>query len=283
MQELTFMDTSSHAADLDTSSHAADLDTSSHAADLDTSSHAADLDTSSHAADLDTSSHAADLDMMQITDSMFPTGLFATSNGLESLFLDGVVTTSGELAEFNRTCIRQQVGPCDCIILANACKAAEASDRDTIRKLDTLSWSVRMIRETREVSVRAGGQLARCVGGFAGGEILDWWNAEIQGGRLAGAYPVSFGVCCDALKIGTERAVLMLLYGFVAGNVGAALRLGMIQHLEGQDVIHSLKPLITETARRYADVPASEVWQFAPQTEINQMRHEKAEAKMFIT
>lgn len=232
---------------------------------------------------MDTSSHAADLDMMQIADSMFPTGLFATSNGLERLFLDRTVTTSAGLAEFVKTCIRQQVGPCDCIILANACRAAGESDRDTIRRLDTLSWSVRTIRETREASARAGVQLARCVGGFAGGEILDWWNAEIQDGRMIGLYPVSFGVCCDALKIGVERAVLMLLYGFVAGNVSAALRLGMIQHLEGQDVIHSLKPLITETAGTYADEPASEMWQFAPQAEINQMRHEKMDAKMFIT
>lgn len=232
---------------------------------------------------MDTGSHAADLDMMQITDSMFPTGLFATSNGLERLFLDGAITTSKDLAEFSKTCISQQVGPCDCIILANACKAAAASDFEVIRKLDTLSWSVRMIRETREASARAGSQLARCVDGFADGRVLDWWNAEIQGGRLVGTYPVSFGVCCNALEIGTEKTVLMLLYGFVAGNVSAALRLGMIQHLEGQEVIHSLKPLITETASRYTDAPVSEVWQFAPQAEINQMRHEKMEDKMFIT
>lgn len=232
---------------------------------------------------MDTNSHAAELDMMQITDSMFPTGLFAASNGLESLFLDGTVATAEELAEFNRTCIRQQVGPCECVILANACEAAGASDRNRIRELDEISGSVRMIRETREASARSGNQLARCVGGFADGEVLAWWNAEIKEGRIAGTYPVSFGVCCDALGIGGERAVLMLLYGFVAGNVGASLRLGMIQHLEGQEVIHSLKPLITETARRYAGAPVSEVWQFAPQTEINQMRHEKTDAKMFIT
>ena len=31
---------------------------------------------------------------------------------------------------------------------------------------------------------------------------------------------------------------MMFLYGFTVGIVGAALRLGLIQHIEGQKIIH---------------------------------------------
>jgi len=75
----------------------------------------------------------------------------------------------------------------------------------------------------------------------------------------------------------------MLLYGFVASNVGAALRLGMIQHFESQKIIHYLKPLIVKVAKENSNKTIAEMWQFFPQIEIYQMSHEKMDSKMFIT
>jgi urease accessory protein len=77
--------------------------------------------------------------------------------------------------------------------------------------------------------------------------------------------------------------MMMLLYGFTVGVVGAALRLGLIQHFEGQKIIHSIKPIISETIQEYSDKSISEMWQFAPQIDIIQMSHEKRNSKMFIT
>ena len=45
----------------------------------------------------------------------------------------------------------------------------------------------------------------------------------------------------------------MMLYGFTVGMVGAALRLGLIQHFEGQTIIHDLKPVIRNTIRENID------------------------------
>ncbi len=227
---------------------------------------------------------AVELGMMQLSDSFFPTGLFATSNGLESLFMDGRVTSAHELAEFSRVCLEQQVGPSDCIALSNAYGFAESSDRKGIRELDAICASMRAVKEARDASLRSGAQLARCVRGFQGGDgLLGWYYNEIKNGGVAGSYPVSFAVCCNALGIKREKALLMLLYGFVASNVGAALRLGMIQHLEGQRVIHELKPVMARVARMYSDRTVADMWQFAPQIEINQMSHEGMDSKMFIT
>ena len=75
----------------------------------------------------------------------------------------------------------------------------------------------------------------------------------------------------------------MLLYGFTVGVVGAALRLGLIQHFEGQKIIHNIKPIISQTINEYSNKSLSEMWQFAPQVDIVQMSHEKMDSKMFIT
>jgi urease accessory protein len=75
----------------------------------------------------------------------------------------------------------------------------------------------------------------------------------------------------------------MLFYGFGVSIVGAALRLGMIQHLESQQILDSLKPVISDQVSKYTSKPYDQIWQFLPQADIIQMHHEKMEAKMFIT
>jgi urease accessory protein len=102
-------------------------------------------------------------------------------------------------------------------------------------------------------------------------------------GMISGAYPVSFGLCANALGIDPQKAGLMFLYGFVVSVVGAASRMGITQHYQAQKIIHELKPLIIKTVGENIDRPIKDSWQFAPHLEILQMRHEKMDSKMFIT
>lgn len=65
--------------------------------------------------------------------------------------------------------------------------------------------------------------------------------------------------------------------------MGAALRLGILQHIEGQRIIHELRPVILESVLKNIDRPISSIWQFAPGLDILQMKHEIMSSKMFIT
>lgn len=227
---------------------------------------------------------AEELHVMQLSDSFFPTGLFATSNGIETLFFDKKISTATELLELNKVMIEQQLGPSECVILTNVYDSAIQSDFDQIKEIDDICCSMRVNKETREASIRSGNQLAICVKEFLDTDkVLNWYSDSLENGKIIGAYTVSFGICCNAMKISKERTVMMFLYGFVVTSVGAALRLGMIQHFEGQRLIHQLKSLITKTTKNNLSKPLSEVWQFAPQIEIFQMHHETMGSKMFIT
>ena len=62
----------------------------------------------------------SDLSLMQISDSFFPTGLYTMSNGLETLFSEKRIASIDELYELIQTNIVQQIGPADCVALANA-------------------------------------------------------------------------------------------------------------------------------------------------------------------
>jgi len=224
-----------------------------------------------------------DLAMMQISDSFFPTGLYANSNGLESIFQNNKKITDLEIIGIIETQLKQQIGPTDLIVMENALKFASNKEFDKILELDMKINSIKNIKEVREASKRSGIQLARCVNEFVNDEILEKYLEFYKKGMVNGAYSVSFGLCANAFGIKPQKAGLMFLYGFIVSVVGAASRMGITQHYQSQKIIHDLKPLISKIVTESLDKSTNDIWQFAPHLEILQMHHEKMDSKMFIT
>ena len=222
--------------------------------------------------------HKSDLDIMQLADSAFPTGTYTMSNGIEYMRMSGHLKNADDIEELNHIYLANQAGPTDGAAVSRAHQYCESRDDKALRYLDWHVTAMKSVREGRNASVRSGTQLARCVADFVSDTTLDTYIDDISHGMAYGVYPVSFGICSHAMGIPRQKAVTTLLYGFVAGNVGAALRLGIIQHFEAQGIIHRLKPAIYEAAN------SDEFeWQFCPQAEIAQMSHEDIDEKMFIT
>jgi len=210
-----------------------------------------------------------ELAMMQLSDSFFPTGMFATSNGLEFLFKEKKIRSMEDIASIIKINIVQQIGPSDCVALANAFDSANKNDFGKVIDADTIVFATKSIKEIREASVRSGIQLIKCVSEFVNeNEILNQYKENIIKNKVHGVFPVAFAICCNALKIKKEKSMMMMMYGFTVSIVGAALRLGLIQHFEGQKIIHSIKPIISQTVKEYSNKSLSEMWQFAPQTDI---------------
>lgn len=227
---------------------------------------------------------AADLDVMQLSDSAFPAGMFATSGGLEGLFSSGRLAGAAGLAEFAAACIELQAGPLDCVVLANAHRMCLAGDRAGVARADELCCAAKSVREAREASCRSGAQLAGCVAALRGSDpMLGWYLGRVRAGRCSGVYPASMAVCCAAMGIPGGRALLVALYGVASSAAGAALRLGMVNHVEAQEVIDGLKPLIARVAAESAATPLEDARQFAPELEVAQMAHEAMDARMFAT
>lgn len=124
----------------------------------------------------------------------------------------------------------------------------------------------------------------RCMGTFIKDDrVLNKYTVAIERGEASGIYPVALGVACNAFGIPKKQAAIMMLYAFSVSVVGAAMRLGVVTHFDGQDVIHGLKPAIIEAARENIDRPLSGMWQFATEIDIFQMVHEEMSSRMFIS
>jgi urease accessory protein len=226
-----------------------------------------------------------DLSMLQLSDSFFPSGLYTTSSGLEALYYSTrKITKADDLYELIKVYLEHQIGPADCTALGNSYEQAQRKDLKKLVEVDNLLFSMKLIEEVRNASVRSGTQILRCVGSFiTDNDILNQYQREISERRASGVYPVAFAITNYALGIPRHKAALMMLYGFSVSMIGAALRLGILQHFDGQKIIHTLKPTILESVRNNINRPLAGMWQFAPDIDLIQISHECMSSKMFIT
>jgi urease accessory protein len=226
-----------------------------------------------------------ELSIMQLCDSFFPTGMYTMSNGLEALFYSKKkVKDANGLRDLIKVYIEYQIGPADCTALGNSYGYAQGSDLQKLLEVDEILFSMKLVREIREATTRSGTQLLRCVNSFIiDHEILNKYQEAIKVKQASGVYAVALAVVSSALRIPKRKAGLMMLYAFSVSLVGAALRLGMIQHLEGQRIIHELKPIMLNAVNNNIDRPLTSMWQFVPDIDIIQITHERMGSKMFIT
>ena len=219
---------------------------------------------------------------MQLSDSFFPTGMYTMSNGLETLFYQNKVKDAKQLQLLVESCIRMQIGVADCVALGNTIDAANASNIKSITEIDQTLYAMKLVKEIREASVRSGVQLLNCMNAFTKNSLLKRYRRAVERGRATGIYPVALGVASSISGISKYNAALILLYAFSVSFVGAALRLGIIDHNEGQKIIHALKPAIA-VASKNVNKPLQAMWQFFPALDIAQMMHERIENRMFVT
>lgn len=222
------------------------------------------------------------LSMLQLADSFFPAGTYTMSNGLESLSKRKKIGIR-ELQELITTHLERQVGPADCCTLGTAYKCATESDISGVLQADSALFAMKLVEEVRNASGRSGANLVRCVTAFSDNEMLAEYSIAVSKKRACGMYPVALAVASMALGIPKKQAGVMFLYSFCVGMAGAALRLGIIDHVSAQKMLHELGPAITVTVNENIDRPLVQMWQFAPSIDVNQIEHERQDSKMFIT
>jgi urease accessory protein len=216
---------------------------------------------------------------MQLADSFFPSGIFGTSGGLESLVRSGRVKDSGGVVRFIRQQLQFQLFPCDCAVFLAVMNAAGKGDIDAAVNADNTCYSMKLVGEVRVASTRSGRQLLNSIIHVAPTRFAKRFKRKIDSGASAGTHPACLAVAADSFGIPKKSALRMMLYSYSAGMVGAALRLGIIQHIDGQKILSQLAGDINSV--RIAEI--QDVWQLSPLIDILQMHHERDDLRMFIT
>ena len=226
---------------------------------------------------------SSDLTLMQLSDSFFPSGLYTMSNGLETIFDEKRASSQSDIFDFLEVTLEQQLGPADSVALSNAYDCTKNDDILGIIKCDNILNSMKLIQESRAASCRAGSQMIKCISAIFSNDLLKTYSEKISKNESPGTHPVVLGVCSFVMGIKKEQTKQMMMYGFCVSVTGAALRLGIIDHIQSQKILHEIKPKIQEILEKFSNTKIDDCWQFSPKYDLIQMTHENKFSKMFIT
>ena len=259
---------------------------------------------------------------LQLADSFFPTGMYAHSHGLEGLIARGLVSTAGEVAEFLGNQLVWSVLPGDGVALLHAHRAAGAGDLESLIAIDRLLLALKLPQELRSASTQLGQRLmaetanliSPSLGVKRGPPPLP--REELEGMRSAnpqlprateenchpgspsifaayhdkvarketpGNGAVALGVAAGALAIPPGQALLLFCHSHAVSVLGAALRLLPLTHTDAQVILQRLHPVITNMAGEIEDVPWQDMTSFTPELDIEAMRHEAHDLRLFAS
>lgn len=218
---------------------------------------------------------------LQLSDSLFPSGAFTLSSGLETLVADGAVAGPDQLAAVLELLLDERLAWSDLPATLAAHDAWHAEDAAAVERIDRCLSAAKLSREEREGSERTGRRLAIEVNRLLADPVLAKWLSSVAAGTAPGNLAVAQGVACAALGIGRRQAAMIAAYNFAAAFTSAAMRLFRIGHGSIQAVLLGSHPAIlraVELAERgdWASPAPS-----TPEADIASARHELAEARMF--
>ena len=223
------------------------------------------------------------LGSLQLTDSSFPSGLYTLSHGLEAYVQAGQVRTDRDLEALITDLVRYGVCPADGVALANAHRAALDEDPDLAAEADLRLIATKLAREARATSVRTGKQLLGLANSLFEHPVLAHHADRVGRGELPGTHAVALGLATAALGVTREHALAGELYAFCVTCTGAAIRLSLIDHREAQRLLHALKPVVADVVRENASKDVCEIASGVPLADVMAMRHERADARLFMS
>lgn len=217
------------------------------------------------------------LSALQFADSFFPGGGVALSWGLEQLRSDRELASAEDLASFVEGQLVQRWAAFDAPALSAAWHAA--GDLERLRQIDALVEAMTLAQELRDGSRRAGAALLN-VHSRLGGSAAGRFRALALAGETPGHLAVAQGLAWRDNGVPEPACRAMSAHLLATGLVSAALRLGVVGHLQAQAALNQVRP-VTARLLDQPVAPLENLAAFTPATDIAAMRHESADSRMF--
>jgi len=214
---------------------------------------------------------------LQLTDSFFPVGAFAYSDGLETAVAGGRVHDAITLGEWMEHFLEAVFVPCEGLALVKCMLALKAGEWETLRHIDEELTAIRPAGAVRAASTGIGKRLLSLYAVMYGGEYSRWDTITLPQSNAAAAYAVVFFHC----GIEERHAALAFGYNRLAGIVSAGLRLISLGQQQGQTLLAKTLDRLPHAVEQILRMKDEPLRSFNPQLDIHQMNHQYVYSRLF--
>jgi urease accessory protein len=217
------------------------------------------------------------LHALQLTDSLFPVGAFAYSDGLETAAANGTVHDADSLKIWMNHFLDSVFVPCDGLALLKCADAFHREDFDAIRRIDDELTAIKPAAAIRNSSRSVGKRL------FAAYTEISkdpGFSKLVQTLPQCNA-PVAYAVVMSHRGMHSREALLAFGYSRLAGIVSAGLRLISMGQQQAQSLLAELLDRLPEAAECIFKMESEPLHSFAPLMDIAQMNHRYVYSRLF--
>ncbi|HEX4998207.1 MAG TPA: urease accessory UreF family protein [Terriglobia bacterium] len=219
--------------------------------------------------------------ILQITDSFFPVGAFAYSDGLESAAASGLVRDGKGLAGWLNHYLDAVFEPCEGLALLQSMRAARREDWTEVEAIDRELTALKPSAAVRASSRSVGKRLLATYSGRRKGAGASSVCVERASGLPEGNAAVVYGLVFADRGVEERDALLAYGYARLTGMISAALRLISFGQQEGQALLSEALDRLCEKTERVVRSEAVRLRSFGPMLDIQQMNHRYVYSRLF--
>lgn len=214
--------------------------------------------------------------LLHLSDSLFPIGGYAHSDGLEAATSSGAIAGADDVRAWIATLLDETLARGDAPAVVLAWDAFCDGRWSALRALDDEVHALRPSSTLRQGSRSLGTRL-----------LKTWQRLHAHAGletMLAGdagwTHPVAFAAACAAIGADSRSAAEAFLYTRLAAAASAAMRLMPLGQLEAHALVaEALErvPTLCDAVTRRRDLPSA----FTPLADIASMRQQYVASRLF--
>ena len=206
------------------------------------------------------------LALLQLVSPALPVGAFSYAEGLEVLVQHGELQDAAGVEAWLRAELQRGAVAIEAAWLPRLMLAPELELRDR----DAWLLAQREAQELRAQQRQMGGSLLRLLA-----------DLGLEPSALDLAWPGAFALAGRALAIPALELVEAYLYGWVANQLSAAVRLVPLGPTRAQAVQWRLAPVIAARAEGLAGADPDQLWTGAVGASLAQLRHAELYSRLF--
>jgi len=214
---------------------------------------------------------------LQLSDSFFPVGAFAYSDGLETAASSGTIHDADSLKSWLNHFLSNVFVPCDGLALLKCAEAFRCGDQEAIHRIDDELTAIKPSAAVRNASRSVGKRLLTAYAEISGDTAFPAFVRTLPQCNA----PVAYALVLTHRGLDRRDALLAFGYSRLAGIVSAAVRLISIGQQQAQNLLSETLESLPEAATQVLDMEAEPLRSFGPLMDIAQMNHRYVYSRLF--